>query len=130
MIYLLTILFTVVFAFYTKFQLIDVKMEKGSPRRWHPFGWLMRATVFAIPAYYGWTETHPLLIDVLLSAAINILLFEVLVNMIALHQSIFYIGGTAGLDKAFGKFKWVAYGALLVTAAIARVFIGKKTTKP
>lgn len=126
MIYLIPIIFTVAFAFYTKYQLVDVKMEKGSLRRWHPFGFVMRAAVFVLPLYYAWTETHPTILDVLLSASINIVLFEVLINVIALHKSVFYVGGTAGLDKAFGKAKWFVYFGLLLISAIARMLTPKK----
>lgn len=133
MIYLFFTAFTVAFVLYTRFQLIDVKMEKGSPRRWHPFGWVMRATVVAIPMYYALTHTFPRWQDVLLAACINILVFEVGINVIALHKDFLYNGGTAQLDKRLGKWKWVVYLlALIGSAIIEAVSLSRhrKSTKP
>lgn len=122
MIYINAILFTLAFVMYAKWQFVsDFGGVKG---KWHVWGWIMRILFFtAIPL----TRFHPAPYDDLfLAGCICIIVYEVGINVIALHQKAFYNGSTSAIDKKFGKLKWIGYFALLLAAAVWKFINFKK----
>lgn len=59
--------------------------------------------------------------DVTLSIAICAPLFDVGINLIALHENVFYTGTTDEWDKKLGKYKWVMYLIFLIFAIINKI---------
>lgn len=107
MIYLITSLFTLAFVYYSKYQFIN-----GRAGKWHMYGATMRAlmfTPFLLPK-----SAFP---DIVLAGVINCILFDVGINLIALHKPWNYTGTTSEWDK-LGQAKWYLYGALLILAII------------
>lgn len=119
LIYLTSILFTIAFAMYTKYQFEDVKAGWATAKRkWHPWGAFIRVLFFAgIIAEHvypsGWK-------DILLAGVICIILWDILINVVALHVAWDYNGTTATTDKKLGKIKWFVYGGLLLAAIILK----------
>jgi hypothetical protein len=117
MIYFLTILFTLSFVLYSKWQFID---DRGGPSgKWHPYGMIMRALAVITPylaANYGSTDWK----NYLLIGSINIVLWEIAINVIALGQKWWHVGTTAKFDIKLKSWKWVVYFGLLITALIIR----------
>jgi hypothetical protein len=95
MVYLATISFTICFVIYSKFQFQE--REGKSHGKWHPWGWMMRAIFVAS------LLIRPAVDDIILSAAISILLFELLINKVALNVRWFHVGTTAWWDRKIGK---------------------------
>jgi hypothetical protein len=115
MIYLLTILFTIWFVFYSKYQFEE---RNGTSRgKWHLWGWMMRATFF-VP-FIIYCPNHKT--DIILAAAITILLWEMLINLIALKEKIFHVGTVSQFDRRLGKMKWIVCIAFLIAAIIMKV---------
>ncbi len=110
MIYLLSILFTIFFVYYSKYQFIN-----GRAGEWHIFGMLMRMTVF-IPFFLPKQQ----LTDIFLAGVINIILFDIGINLIALKQKWNYTGTTSKFDK-LGKTKFVIYTIMLLVAIILKL---------
>lgn len=119
MIYLLSILFTLIFVLYTKYQFID---DRGGPSgNWHKYGAGMRIAMFAIPfilQFFPGTWQ-----DYLLSGSINIMLWEVLINKIALNVDWFYLGTTSKIDIKFSKIKWILYTAFIIISLFIKIFV-------
>lgn len=116
MIYPLTILFTLCFVFYSKYQFEDVREGwERAKGKWHPYGAVMRALPFAI----AFIETDWK--DVVLAGVISIIIFEIGINVIALKKEWNYVGSTAKSDRMFGKYKWYGMVALLIAAVVIRV---------
>ena len=118
MIYILSILFTLTFVLYSKWQFSD---DWGlSSGKWHPYGMIMRILAIVSPficqIYPG---TWP---DYLLSGALNILLWEIGINIISLKKPWNYVGSTSKLDIELGYKKWFVYFGFLVIGIIARIF--------
>ena len=117
MIYILSILFTLMFVLYSKWQFSD---DWGlSSGKWHPYGMIMRVlaviTPFLCQLYPGtWS-------DYLLSGAINVVLWELGINVIALNKPLFYIGSTAEMDIKLGYKKWLLYFGFLLVAIVVRI---------
>lgn len=114
MVYLATISFTICFVIYSRFQFQE--RQGKSHGKWHPWGWMMRAIFVAS------LLVRPAVDDIILSAAISILLFELLINKVALNVGWFYVGTTAWWDRKIGKKKWWIMSALLVVAISIKVF--------
>lgn len=125
MIYLVTILFTLSFIFYSKYQFEDEKAGWSLAKsKWHPFGMSMRVLFFAALICsqffpFDWW-------DLILAAVINVILIDVGINVIALHIKWNYEGSTAKTDKLLGKTKWYIYAVTLLGAAILKIFKNKK----
>ncbi len=117
MIYFLSISFTVWFALYTKYQISD---DRGYTQgKWHPYGLLIRWTFFA--ALYLIGRYPSPLEDYILAGTINILLWEISVNILALQQKWHHVGTTSNLDKWLGKKKWLVYFVLLAGAITFKI---------
>jgi hypothetical protein len=119
MIYILSILFTVFFVLYTKWQFSD---DKGlTSGKWHPFGMIMRALAIVSPflcqLFPGTWQ------DYLLAGTINIVLWEILINIIALGKKWWYIGITSKFDIKLSKTKWFIYFSLLLATILVKIFI-------
>jgi hypothetical protein len=113
-IYILSILFTIAFVYYSKWQFIN-----GRAGKWHTYGFLMRALAVVTPFIM---QRYPAeWRDYLLAGTINILLWELLINKIALNVDWFHIGRTSFLDKTLGKTKWWIYTISVITALLARL---------
>lgn len=117
MIYITSILFTLAFVFYSKYQFADDKVAINSGK-WHPFGMFMRGLFFV--AIYINTLLPVVWEDFLLASSINILLFEMGINLIALNQKLFYRGYTSKLDQKLGQTKWILMFAFLLITIIIK----------
>lgn len=118
MIYLTSIAFTILFVYYSKWQFSEVRGESAG--KWHPYGMLMRMLffvgVFACHFFpMSWS-------DYLLAGAINIFLWEILINKIALGMDLFYVGHTSKMDIALQKKKWFIYGGFCVISLIIKIW--------
>lgn len=114
MIYLLSILFTIAFVYYSKWQFVN-----GRSGKWHTYGFLMRALAIVTPFVIqhfpsSWQ-------DYLFAGTINILLWELLINKIALGVDWFHVGTTSTLDKTFGKSKWIIYTIPAIVALVIKI---------
>ncbi len=117
MIYILSIIFTLSFVYYTKWQFVDER--GGEAGKWHPLGMVMRLLMFVTPfamQYFpaSWQ-------DYLLSGAINVFLWDILINKIALGVDWFYIGATSELDKKQGSRKWFIYFMLIAVSLLLKL---------
>ena len=111
------ILFTLSFVLYSKWQFSD---DRGlSQGKWHPYGAMMRILAVVTPLVCGFVNIT--WEDYLLIGIINILVWEIGINVIALGVKWWYIGFTAKSDMRLGKMKWVFMGALLITGILIRV---------
>jgi len=117
MIYILSILFTLLFVLYSKWQFSD---DRGlSSGKWHPYGMLMRALAILTPFL---CSIYPnIWKDYLVAGALNIVLWELLINKIALETKWFHVGTTSVLDVKFGKGKWYIYFGFLLLTIIIRL---------
>ena len=117
MIYLLSILFTLTFVFYSKWQFSD---DRGlSSGKWHSYGMIMRILSVVSPFL---CQLYPeYWADYLLSGALNIVLWEVGINVIALNKAWYHIGTTSDFDIKLGYKKWLFYFGFLVAAIIVRI---------
>ena len=107
-------MFTLSFVYYSKWQFAN-----GKAGKWHTYGFVMRALAVATPfivQYYpaSWQ-------DYLLAGTINILLWELLINKIALGVHWFHIGTTSTLDKTLGKSKWIIYTIPAIIALVIKI---------
>lgn len=118
MIYIVSCLFTLLFVLYSKYQFKHALDRKTY--EWKKFGASMRA-VFFISCYLiqlfpaSWK-------DYLLAGSINILLFEIGINVIALDMPIFYNGTTGMLDKKLKSTKWYLMFGLLLLSIIIKLY--------
>jgi len=117
MIYILSILFTLAFVLYSKWQFSD---DRGlSSGKWHPYGMIMRALAIVSPflcqMFPGSWQ------DYLLSGAINIIVWEILINIIALGKKWWYVGVTSMIDLKLRKIKWKVYFAFLIVSLIVKL---------
>lgn len=113
MIYIVSILFTLCFVMYSKYQFEDRKPI--AKNKWHVWGLIMRGLVF-LP-FIG-NISWP---DLLLAISLCALLFELLINKIALNVGWFYVGGTAKFDIVFKKYKWLLMFIFLSLAIILKI---------
>lgn len=125
MIYLGSILFTLCFALYFKWQNQDeydgTFSYNKNDKKWHFYGAGMRFLFFATLLYYS--IFPPLLIkDVILATVISMPLYDIFINIFALKKPIFYPGSSSSYDKFLGKFKWVLY-LLLIIGSLVYYFV-------
>jgi hypothetical protein len=112
MIYLISILITLCFCFYTKYQLKDLWSNRKF--EWKRWGMLMRALII-----FGLFEMQYFKVNWqngLLCGVLNIIIFEIGINLIALNKSVFYVGTTGQIDKHLGSKKWIIYIILLLSS--------------
>lgn len=115
MIYPLSILFTLIFVLYSKWQFSEVRGE--SEGKWHPYGMIMRWMLFLTPFVMQYFPNNWK--DYLLAGAINIILWEFGINKLALNKHLLYKGK---IDEKLGKKKWwIYFGFLLLTLIIKYV---------
>lgn len=120
MIYAVSIISTLIFVFYSKWQFSDDKGENSG--RWHPFGMAMRLATF-IGGYLLQHYSISTWQDYLLSGSICMVVWEIGINLIALAQKWNYIGGTAKTDIKFRKYHWLIYFGFLGIAILIRIFV-------
>lgn len=122
MIYLITILFTLAFVFYSKYQFEDEKAGWAAAKsKWHPFGMAMRTLLFAA-LICNWFFPFDWW-DLILCGIINIILFDIGINIIALKVKWNYCGKTSAIDKNLGELKWYIYAVLLVTSILLKLML-------
>lgn len=113
--YLIAFSFTFASVMYTDKQFEDARAGWAKSKgKWHGWGAFQRSTPFLI-ALMIWPWYN-----VLFAASICIPAFEIGVNVIALHMPVFYRGSTSTMDKNFGKYKWYAMSALLLSASVIK----------
>jgi hypothetical protein len=121
-IYPLTISFTVWFVLYSKYQFEE--RDRRSFGKWHLWGWMMRAVFFVpfiILSFFPKINLTAGKDDVVLAAAISILLWEILINWVALKQKIFYVGSVSTTDRKLGKTKWILCFSFLAVAIVYKI---------
>ena len=114
--YALSILFTLAFVLYQKHQFSDSFRLRNI--KWKYYGNAMKVLFFAAPFLMqrypaGWQ-------DYLLAGVISILLFEMLINVIALKKNLLFIGSSSATDK-LGKWKWIIMFALLLVTIFIKI---------
>ena len=117
MIYITSILFTFAFIFYSKFQFEDFKHNTN--RKWKVYGMAMRALFFA--ACYICSQFGNTWQDYLLAGSINILIWEMGINVIALNEGLFHVGTTGKIDKKLDGYKWLAMLIFLIISIILKI---------
>ncbi len=119
MIYITSMIFTLVFVIYSKWQFSDDRGETQG--KWHTSGMIMRAGSILAPFLSqlrpdDWQ-------DYFLAGVLNIILWEILINIIALKQPWNYQGKTAKWDIKLDKWEWWLYTALLSIAISVKILI-------
>jgi hypothetical protein len=117
MIYILSILFTVFFVLYSEWQFSDDR--EVTSNKWYPYGMVMRDLAIMSPflcqLFPGSWQ------DYLLSGAINILVWEILIYIIALDDKLWYVGIASKIDLELQKTKWKVYFAFLIVSLIIKL---------
>jgi hypothetical protein len=117
--YLYNFLFTAIFAFYTKYQFEDEKAGFAhSKSEWHKYGLAMRlmlAGAFVASQFVAFTWK-----DMLLAGAIDMPLWDILINVVALNVAWNYRGSTSTTDKLITGVKWLAYAGFLIGAIVLK----------
>lgn len=128
MIYLITILFTICFVIYTKYQFDDEKAgwikSKG---QWHIWGFFMRLLFFAgllVFKYFPFDWW-----DLLIAGVINIIIWDIGINVFALNVRWYYVGETSKIDKMIERLKFYVYGIALFISVIGKIFFKNKKQK-
>lgn len=112
-VYPLSFLFTTLFVLYQKWQFSD---DRGLTQgKWHLYGALMRLVTFC--GFF----INPSLEDILLAGTINILLFELLINKVALNKNWLFVGSTAVFDLKLGKYKWLIMLSFLLISLYIKI---------
>lgn len=119
MIYITSFIFTLCFVIYTKWQFSDDRGETQG--KWHLSGALMRAGAIIGP-YLSMIRPDDWQ-DFVLAGVLNIILWEILVNIIALKQPWNYQGKTAKWDIFLAKWEWALYTFLLTVAIMIKILI-------
>ena len=119
MIYILSIVFTLSFVMYSKYQFEELQqLSKG---KWHTWGITARILAFVIPFVMQYFNSS--WSDYVLAGVINILLFEFLINKVALKKDWFYTGTTSAIDVKYGNKKWQIYFSLLILAILIKIVV-------
>lgn len=120
MIYVLSLLFTTFFVFYTKYQLYDLWRKRNV--KWKHFGAAMRVLFFASCyvtqslSTLGWHHY-------LLAGVLNIIWFDIGINIIALKEKWNYVGLTSKADRKLRQRKWLYYCIFLVVSLSIVIFV-------
>ena len=119
MIYVLSVLFTTLFVYYTKHQLHDLWKKRNT--KWKTFGWGMRV-IFVVGCFlmqqFPATWQHYLLASIL-----SIAWFDIGINLIALKEKWHYVGTTSKWDRIVGKKKWWIYAILVLSSLVIIIFV-------
>lgn len=119
------VLFTIAFVYYFKWQKIDD--DGGVSGKWHRYGAFMRLFVaIGIVSEHFFPSNLYLLAIVLCACQ---LIYEIGINVIALHQKPFYNGTTSVLDETLGKVKWYIYFGALLISIVGKIFSKHKKQK-
>lgn len=119
LIYPLSILFTLTFAIYSKWQFSDDRGE--SQGKWHGWGMIMRILVPLMCVSCSlWPAKWQ---DILLALSINCFVWDIGINLIALHVRALYTGSTDKFDIKLSGKKWLLYLILLVGSLTIKIFI-------
>lgn len=125
MIYLVTLLFTISFIVYSKFQFDDEKAGWAySKGRWHPFGLIMRVLFFAALLVFKYFPFDWW--DLAIAGIINIILWDIGINVYALKTRWNYDGNSSQYDKTFGNKKWYIYTVILIGSVLGKIFSKNK----
>jgi hypothetical protein len=60
--------------------------------------------------------------DYLLAGCLNIFLFEIGINVIALNSYIFWKGASGVIDNKIGQWKWLIMGLLIVFSSLIKIY--------
>lgn len=117
-------LFTITFVYYQKYQFMEVRGQnpQEASRMWHRLGMFMRFIVLAAFLIPLWPALAPTIQDIILAGAINIFVWDMGINKIALNVSIWHLGTTAVKDKLIGKHQWKIYTVILAIAILIKIF--------
>lgn len=109
-------LFTICFVYYFKWQKVDD--DGGASGKWHKWGMFMRIlAALAIISEHFYKSNLYIFATICCAAE---LIYEIGINIIALHKKALYNGSTSAIDIKFGTYKWIAYfGSLAITATLA-----------
>ncbi len=118
-IYITSIIFTLLFIFYSKYQFKHAVDRKTY--EWKKYGASMRVLFFVSCFLVQFFQSDWK--DYLLAGSINILLFEIGINVIALQMPVFYNGTTGMIDKKLGSTKWYLMFGLLILSIILKIFL-------
>lgn len=109
---------------YSKYQFEDVKLGWSKAKgKWHVYGALMRMVfviTFVLQVYFP-----AKVIDILLAAALNLPLWDIGINKIALRYKWNYMGSISHFDRIVGKWKWVGYVVLIITLTLIEILFYK-----
>ena len=113
MIYL-TILLTIFMVLSQKYQIKDLKGKRNTT--WKTWNNFVRIGIFVICYLMQLFPSHWQ--DYFLAGTINILLFEMLINVVALQMPLLYVGKSSEFDK-LGMKKWyLMLGLLLISIGV------------
>lgn len=119
MIYAVSIVFTLLFVFYSKWQFSSDRGEtKG---KWHGWGMAMRGSIpigcFVVQHFPAVWQ------DYVLAVALSCIIWEIGINVIALGAKWYYVGVTAKTDIKFRKYHWLIYFGFMTLAILIKIFI-------
>lgn len=114
--YIISIAFTLSFCYYSKYQFKDERNQSVVKGKWHKYGASMRILMVIIMFF------RPELEDIFLIGAIQLPMFPVGINIIALNQSPLYVGKTSWWDKNIGMWQWPLYLIILISAIIFKIY--------
>lgn len=115
MIYL-TILITFFMVMSQKYQIKDLKGKRNTT--WKTWNNFVRVGIFVI-CFLVQKYPSPLT-DYVLAGAINILAFELLINVVALEMPLLYVGKSSDFDS-LGKKKWLIMVVALAVAIVIKI---------
>jgi len=118
MIYVLSILFTILFVYYSKYQFKDLKTIRNI--QWKIYGVGMRVLFFVGCFLSQFINSHWQ--DYLLAGCINIFLFEIGINVIALNANMFWKGRSSVIDNEIGQYKWLIMSLLILFSLLIKIY--------
>lgn len=108
---------TLLFAIYSKWQFVDD--AGGVSGKWHPWGAWMRFIACLTPFI---TSLFPMQWqNWLLATVIQLPVWDLGINIIALHVKALYLGTSAKTDQLKAK-KWLLYLIALIAAILVKIF--------
>lgn len=119
MIYLLSIPFIVFYVLYQKFQLKDLASKRNLI--WKHYGVIIRIWFFISAYIFEYPKGQWQ--DYLIAGVLNEIIFELLINKIALKQSFWFVGSSSAWDNILGKRKWLLMGLALIITIFIKILI-------